>query len=789
MANVKISELPSVTVISANVDALPIDNNGVTKKATPTQIVVGSLDPYVKFVDSSSPVNQLTVTNADSGSSPSIAASGADTNINLTLLPKGTGSVVLPRTVVQSLNINDLTGGQFYEFVPSNLSASRQITLPLLTGNDTLVCQSHTQTLTNKTLGEFKVLDSVGDNYYTITPSSLTTNRVLYLPILTSDDTLVGEGTQCTLTNKTISGLSNTISNIGNSSLTNSSITINGSSVSLGGSISVGTGTVTSVAMTVPTGLSISGTPVTSSGTLALSFASGYSIPTNASQSNWDSAYTDRFKWDGGSAGLVAATGRTSLGLGTAATMTGPSGSIVGTTDVQTLTNKTLGEFKVLDSVGDNYYTVTPSSLTTNRALYLPILTSDDTLVGEGTQCTLTNKTISGLSNTISNIGNSSLTNSSITINGSSVSLGGSISVGTGTVTSVAMTVPTGLTVSGTPITSSGTFDVTLTAGYVIPTTTSTTNWDSAYADRLKWDGGSTGLVAATGRTSLGLGTAATMTGPSGSIVGTTDVQTLTNKTLGEFKVLDSVGDNYYTVTPSSLISNRVLYLPILTSDDTLVGEGTQCTLTNKTISGSSNTLSNIGNSSLTNSSITINGSAISLGGSVSVGTVTSVGGTGSVSGITLSGTITSTGNLTLGGSLNLSSPPAIGSTTPNSAKFSTVSATTSMGYSTGAGGAVTQTGSITSNITINKICGQITTVSSTFSSSSFVSFFVSNNTVGIDDTVIINLQSYTQENKYIINVVNVDVGSFYVQIFTPAAITSSESLILNFSVIKAVSS
>ena len=38
-------------------------------------------------------------------------------------------------------------------------------------------------------------------------------------------------------------------------------------------------------------------------------------------------------------------------------------------------------------------------------------------------------------------------------------------------------------------------------------------------------------------------------------------------------------------------------------------------TLTNKTISGSSNTLSNIGNSSLTNSSITINGTAVSLGG------------------------------------------------------------------------------------------------------------------------------------------------------------------------------
>ena len=54
-------------------------------------------------------------------------------------------------------------------------------------------------------------------------------------------------------------------------------------------------------------------------------------------------------------------------------------------------------------------------------------------------------------------------------------------------------------------------------------------------------------------------------------------------------------------------------------------------TLTNKTISGVTNTLSNIPNSALTNSSITINGSAISLGGSVSVGTVTSVSGTSPV--------------------------------------------------------------------------------------------------------------------------------------------------------------
>jgi hypothetical protein len=61
------------------------------------------------------------------------------------------------------------------------------------------------------------------------------------------------------------------------------------------------------------------------------------------------------------------------------------------------------------------------------------------------------------------------------------------------------------------------------------------------------------------------------------------------------------------------------------------------------------------------------------------VGTVTSVSGTGTVSGISLSGTVTSTGSLTLGGTLDLSAPPAIGGTTPNTGAFTTVTASSSL--------------------------------------------------------------------------------------------------------------
>lgn len=44
------------------------------------------------------------------------------------------------------------------------------------------------------------------------------------------------------------------------------------------------------------------------------------------------------------------------------------------------------------------------------------------------------------------------------------------------------------------------------TGGTVSAITDSSSNWNTAYTDRLKWDGGATGLTAATGRTSLELG-------------------------------------------------------------------------------------------------------------------------------------------------------------------------------------------------------------------------------------------------------------------------------------------
>jgi len=78
-------------------------------------------------------------------------------------------------------------------------------------------------------------------------------------------------------------------------------------------------GAVQAVALTPPSGWSTSSTNTAGSVTLTLGLPSGFSLPSNASQANWDTAYSMRGQWSGGATGLNAATGRASLELGSAA--------------------------------------------------------------------------------------------------------------------------------------------------------------------------------------------------------------------------------------------------------------------------------------------------------------------------------------------------------------------------------------------------------------------------------------------------------------------------------------
>lgn len=59
----------------------------------PTQIEDSNGNEVVKYGSTASAVNEVTITNKATGTGPTIEATGGDTNINLNLVPKGTGAL------------------------------------------------------------------------------------------------------------------------------------------------------------------------------------------------------------------------------------------------------------------------------------------------------------------------------------------------------------------------------------------------------------------------------------------------------------------------------------------------------------------------------------------------------------------------------------------------------------------------------------------------------------------------------------------------------------------------
>lgn len=103
-----------------------------------------------------------------------VDSTGGDTRANIT------GSSV---QLYKPLRLIDSGGDHSYVFTPSDLAADRNVTLPLLTGTDTFVFQSHTQTLANKT---FSDAVSIGTGTLATTGTGLrlggtaATNRIVW---------------------------------------------------------------------------------------------------------------------------------------------------------------------------------------------------------------------------------------------------------------------------------------------------------------------------------------------------------------------------------------------------------------------------------------------------------------------------------------------------------------------------------------------------------------------------------------------------------------------------------
>ena len=271
-------------------------------------------------VDSSSKINNLKVDNLDLDGN---TLSSTDTNGNILLTPNGTG-----KTVVTNLYIGD-TSTSIAEYIYDTVGGAvtgtaNQISVTNSDGGNTSTIALINTAVTAGSYGSSTAIptftvDAQGrltaagtasiTTTLTVAADSGTGNGVA----LASDTLTIAGGTGLTssitgdtvtididntvatltgsqtLTNKTISGASNTLSNIANSSLTNSSVTIGSTSVSLGATVTTfaGLASVTSTAFvgaltgnastatTLQTARTINGTSFDGSANITVTAAAG----------------------------------------------------------------------------------------------------------------------------------------------------------------------------------------------------------------------------------------------------------------------------------------------------------------------------------------------------------------------------------------------------------------------------------------------------------------------------------------------------------------------------------
>jgi hypothetical protein len=125
------------------------------------------------------------------------------------------------------------------------------------------------------------------------------------------------------------------------------------------------------------------------------------------------------------------------------------------------------------------------------------------------------------------------------------------------------------------------------------------------------------------------------------------------------------------------------------------------------------------------------------------------------------------------------------------SSSIKSTSSSAGVGYQSGAGSTITQLTSKSTAVTLNTICGQITTTASALAASTSVSFTLTNSSIAATDVVIVNAAnvggSAPTINTYQISVDSVLAGSCRIHIRNVSAASASQALVLNFAVIKSV--
>lgn len=506
-------------------------------------------DAVFAIYDSGDPTKTITFDAAGTTGTSTTLVSAQSGNISVTLPSAST--TLVGRDTTDTMTNKTLTAPVIATIVNTG-------TLTLPSSTDTLVARDTTDTLTNKTLaaasckfaGTGNVAFTAGGTAATTTTfaTAQTANVTLTMPTIT--DTVVGRLTTDTLSNKTMSMASFAITDTSTRTYDWTATGTSSTTVTLTSAVTASrvlafpdisdtlvtktsTDTLTNKSITGGSGgNSVSADSVRAVLVSAVAPTAGQVLAAvDTTNAAWSTPSVSTVTGvlpvaNGGTGNSTLTSNGVLVGNGTGAVSTAkaaPSGAFVGTSDTQTLTGKTL---------------TAPIIATIVNTGTLTLPTSTDTLVARNTTDTLTGKTLSYTTNTMD------------------------------------VNTITGLTVTGTPA-----------AGNVIVASSASAGaWGAITLNSASTTGtlpvnkGGTGVATLTsGNVLVGAGTGAVTTtkaAPAGAFVGTTDTQTLTNKTLTAPVI-------------ATIVNTGTLTLP--TSTDTLVARNTTDTMTNKTMTSATN--------------------------------------------------------------------------------------------------------------------------------------------------------------------------------------------------------
>lgn len=190
----------------------------------------------------------------------------------------------------------------------------------------------------------------------------------------------------------------------------------------------------------------------------------------------------------------------------------------------------------------------------------------------------------------------------------------------------------------------------------------------------------------------------------------------------------------------------------------------------------------------------------VTISGTLGVTSATTLSSTLSVAGnATFSGTLSVAGNTTLSGTLAAGNTTVTGTlSTTGAASLNSISsgsiASTStirssgggVGYSTGAGGTVTQSTSKSTGVTLNKLSGEITMDAAALAANTTVSFTLTNSQIAASDVLVLNHSSGGTAGSYTLNA-QCAAGSASINVRNVTAGSLSQAIVIRFVVIKAV--